>query len=75
VILEDSTIGPFVSIGQGASINSSVLSDVIVEAYSKVANRATSYSIISQRTSIELEQEEIDNISKMKEKSSSTQID
>jgi glucose-1-phosphate thymidylyltransferase len=74
-IVEGSIIGPFVSLGRGAFVKSSVLSDVIVESYSRVENQTISYSIISQRTSIELEQKDIDEISKVMEDSTSTQIE
>ena len=69
-IVEGSTIGPFVSVGRGASVKSSVLSNVIVESHSRVENQTTSYSIISQYTSIELEQNDIDAISEIIEEPS-----
>lgn len=67
-IIESSTIGPFVSVGQGASVKSSILTDVIVESNARVENQTTSYSIISPHTSIELEQEDIEAVSKIREK-------
>lgn len=53
-----SEIGPYASIGKGASVDSSLLKDVIVESNTRVENAEISFSIVSQGMKIELDRSE-----------------
>ncbi len=66
--ISNSTVGPFVSIGNGARVHSSVLSNVIVESETPVEDERVSHSIISNSLTVSLDDENISKIDSLSQK-------
>lgn len=71
----NSKIGPYASIGQNATIEDSVLSDVIVESDTFVQERSASDAIISGNAIIQLKESTETIITRFEREASHTQID